>query len=227
MNSTFGISAAALCGFFALCAASAGSGASAGSASGATSGVAVARKADLKIEPGPEKYFTGRVQIAGQFQRKEPSRVTGAIVSFSPGARTAWHTHPAGQTLIVTERGAEGVARIKELTRGVGVDFALECVGTQESMQQAIQSTRPGGSVSYVGVPHGVELNGAELFFTHVHLHGGPAPVRRLLPELIDLVMNEKIRPGRVFDLVLPLSRVAEGYRSMHTPEAIKALLRP
>jgi len=132
-----------------------------------------------------------------------------------------------GATDIVTERGAEGVARIKELTRGIGVDCALECVGTQESMQQAIQSTRPGGSVSYVGVPHGVELNGAELFFTHVHLHGGPAPVRRFLPELIDLVMNEKIRPGKVFDLVLPLNQVAEGYRAMHTREAIKALLRP
>lgn len=132
-----------------------------------------------------------------------------------------------GATDIVTERGADGVSRIKELTNGVGVDCALECVGTQESMQQAIQSTRPGGSVSYVGVPHGVELNGAELFFTHVHLHGGPAPVRRFLPELIDLVMNEKIRPGKVFDLVLPLNQVADGYRAMHTREAIKALLRP
>jgi threonine dehydrogenase-like Zn-dependent dehydrogenase len=132
-----------------------------------------------------------------------------------------------GATDIVSERGAEGVARIKELTHGAGVDCALECVGTQESMQQAIQSTRPGGSVSYVGVPHGVELNGAELFFTHVHLHGGPAPVRRFLPELIDLVMDEKIRPGKVFDLVLPLNQVAEGYRAMHTRKAIKALLRP
>lgn len=132
-----------------------------------------------------------------------------------------------GATDIVTERGADGVARIKELTNGVGVDCALECVGTQESMQQAIQSTRPGGSVSYVGVPHGVELNGAELFFTHVHLHGGPAPVRRFLPELIDLVMNGKIRPGKVFDLVLPLNQVADGYRAMHTRAAIKALLRP
>jgi quercetin dioxygenase-like cupin family protein len=100
MKSIFAISAAALSCFCALCAASAETG---GPASGATPGVVVARKADLKIEPGPEKYFTGRVQIAGQFQREEPSRVTGAIVSFTPGARTAWHTHPAGQTLIVTD----------------------------------------------------------------------------------------------------------------------------
>ena len=87
-----------------------------------------------------------------------------------------------GATDIVTERGDEGVARIKELTKGVGADSVLECVGTQESMQQAIQATRPGGFVSYVGVPHGVELDGQALFFSHVHLHGGPAPVRRYFP---------------------------------------------
>ena len=116
-----------------------------------------------------------------------------------------------GATDIVTERGDEGIARIKELTKGIGADSVLECVGTQESMMQAIRSARPGGFVSYVGVPHGVELDGTELFFAHVHLHGGPAPVRRYLPELIDLVLNEKINPGKVFDLTLPLDQVAEG----------------
>ena len=100
-----------------------------------------------------------------------------------------------GATDIVTERGDEGVARIKELTDGIGADAVLECVGTQESMMQAIRSTRPGGSVGYVGVPHGVELDGEELFFTHVHLHGGPAPVRRYLPELIDLVLEPEDQP--------------------------------
>jgi threonine dehydrogenase-like Zn-dependent dehydrogenase len=74
-------------------------------------------------------------------------------------------------------------------------------------MMQAIRSTRKGGHVSYVGVPHGVELKGEELFYTHVHLHGGPAPVRRYLPKLIDLVLNKKINPGKVFDLTLPLDR--------------------
>ncbi|MDQ6676168.1 MAG: zinc-dependent alcohol dehydrogenase family protein [Acidobacteriota bacterium] len=132
-----------------------------------------------------------------------------------------------GATDIVTERGDDGVARIKELTNGIGADSVLECVGTQESMMQAIRATRPGGSVGYVGVPHGVKLDGEKLFYAHVHLHGGPAPVRRFLPELIDLVWNKKINPGKVFDLTLPLDQVAEGYRAMDERRAIKALLRP
>ncbi len=132
-----------------------------------------------------------------------------------------------GATDIVTERGDEGVARIKALTDGIGADSVLECVGTQESMKQAIGSTRKGGYVSYVGVPHGVQLEGQELFFAHVHLHGGPAPVRRFLPKLIDLVLNGKVNPGKVFDLTLPLEQVAEGYRAMDERRAIKTLLRP
>ncbi|OLE18902.1 MAG: IMP dehydrogenase [Betaproteobacteria bacterium 13_1_20CM_3_63_8] len=132
-----------------------------------------------------------------------------------------------GATDIVTERGDEGVARIKELTQGIGADSVLECVGTQESMMQAIGSTRKGGYMAYVGVPHGVELKGEELFYAHVHLHGGPAPVRRFLPELIDLVWKGKINPGKVFDLTLPLDQVAEGYRAMDERRAIKTLLRP
>ena len=132
-----------------------------------------------------------------------------------------------GATDIVTERGDDGVARIKELTNGIGADSVLECVGTQESMMQAIRSTRPGGGIGYVGVPHNVELDGEQLFFSHVHLHGSPAPVRRYLPELIKLVVEGKINPGKVFDLVLPLDRVAEGYRAMDERRAIKALLRP
>jgi threonine dehydrogenase-like Zn-dependent dehydrogenase len=131
-----------------------------------------------------------------------------------------------GATDIVTERGDEGVARIKELTKGIGADGVLECVGTQEAMMQAIRSTRQGGYVGYVGVPHGVELKGEELFFTHVHLHGGPAPVRRYLPRLIDLVLSGKINPGEVFDLTLPLEQVGEAYRAMDERRAIKALLR-
>jgi len=132
-----------------------------------------------------------------------------------------------GATDIVTERGDEGVARIKELTGGIGADSVLECVGTQESMLQAIRSTRQGGYVGYVGVPHGVELDGQQLFYAHVHLHGGPAPVRRFLPELIELVFNRTINPGKVFDLTLPLDRVAEGYRAMDERRAVKTLLRP
>ena len=132
-----------------------------------------------------------------------------------------------GATDIVTERGDDGVARIKELTKGIGADSVLECVGTQESMMQAIRSTRPGGSIGYVGVPHGAQLDLEQLLFTLVRLHGGPAPVRRFLPNLIKLVLEGKINPGKVFDLTLPLNQVAEGYRAMDERRAIKALLRP
>src|SRR5881275_455360 len=132
-----------------------------------------------------------------------------------------------GATDIIAERGDEGSARIKDMTRGIGADSVLECVGTQESMMQAIRAARPGGHVSYVGVPHEVELNGQELFFSHVHLHGGPAPVRRYLPDLIDRVLNGKIEPGKVFDQTLPLEQVAEGYQAMDERRAIKTLLRP
>lgn len=132
-----------------------------------------------------------------------------------------------GATDIVTERGLEGSSRIKELTRGIGADCVLECVGTQESMQQAIQAARPGGHVSYVGVPHEVNLDGQQLFFSHIHLHGGPAPVRHYMQHLIDLVWERKVNPGKVFDLVLPLEQVADGYRAMDERRAIKTLLRP
>jgi threonine dehydrogenase-like Zn-dependent dehydrogenase len=132
-----------------------------------------------------------------------------------------------GATDVVIERGDDGIARIKELTDGLGAHSVIEAVGTQESMMQAIRSTRPGGHVGYVGVAHGVELPGQELFFSHVHLHGGPAPVRRFLPELIGLIWNRTINPGKVFDFELPLDQAAEGYRAMDERRAIKTLLRP
>ena len=132
-----------------------------------------------------------------------------------------------GATDIVEERGDQGAARIKELTNGLGAQSVIEAVGTQESMMQAIRSTRPGGHVGFVGVLHDVELAGEEMFFSHVHLHGGPAPVRHFLPQLVDLIWNREIDPGKVFDLTLPLERVAEGYRAMDERRAIKALLWP
>ncbi len=132
-----------------------------------------------------------------------------------------------GATDIVEERGDEGVARIKDLTNGLGAHSVIEAVGTQESMMQAIRSTREGGHVGFVGVSHDVQLPGEEMFFSHVHLHGGPAPVRRFLPELIDLIWNRQINPGRVFDLELPLEQAAEGYQAMDERRAIKTLLRP
>jgi threonine dehydrogenase-like Zn-dependent dehydrogenase len=132
-----------------------------------------------------------------------------------------------GATDIVEERGDDGVTKIKELTNGLGAHSVVEAVGTQESMMQAISSTRPGGHVGFVGVGHGVAVDGMDLFWSLVHLHGGPAPVRRFLPELIDLIWNREIDPGRVFDLELSLDQAAEGYRAMDQRRAIKALLRP
>ena len=132
-----------------------------------------------------------------------------------------------GATDIVTERGDDGVAKIKELTNGLGAHSVIEAVGTHESMMQSMRAARPGGHVGFVGVLHGVEIPGEEFFFSHVHLHGGPAPVRHYLPELMDLIWNRRINPGRVFDLTLPLEQVAEGYRAMDERRAIKALLRP
>jgi hypothetical protein len=130
-----------------------------------------------------------------------------------------------GATDIISERGDKGVARIKDLTNNIGADSVLECVGTKESMAQAIQCARPGAMIGYVGVPHGVELDGQSLFFSQTGMLGGPAPVRRFLPHLIDLVLQRKVNPGKVFDLKLPLAEVAEGYRAMDERRAIKTLL--
>jgi threonine dehydrogenase-like Zn-dependent dehydrogenase len=151
----------------------------------------------------------------------------GRIIVMSRHATRQKLARDFGATDVVAERGPEAVERIKELTHGIGADATLECVGTHESMTQAVLSTRPGGFVGYVGVPHGVTLKGEELFFKHVGLMGGPAPVRRYLPDLIARVWKGEINPGKVFDLTLPLSQAAEGYRAMHERRAIKTLLRP
>jgi threonine dehydrogenase-like Zn-dependent dehydrogenase len=132
-----------------------------------------------------------------------------------------------GATDILAERGDAGVKAVKELTGGIGADSVLECVGTHESMTQALRSARPGGNVGFVGVPHGVELPSEELFYSHVGLRGGPAPVRAFLPDLIERVWDRRINPGKVFDLTLPLERVAEAYKAMDERRAVKTLLQP
>jgi threonine dehydrogenase-like Zn-dependent dehydrogenase len=132
-----------------------------------------------------------------------------------------------GATDIIEERGDDGVAKVKELTGGLGAHSVIEAVGTQESMMQAIRSTRAGGHVGFVGVSHDVQLPGRELFYSGVHLHGGPAPVRQYLPELIQLIWDRTIDPGKVFDLTLPLEDAAEAYRAMDERRAIKVLLQP
>ncbi len=167
----------------------------------------------------------GAVGLLGVLSAKQMG--AGRIIAMSRHESRQKLAREFGATDIVSERGDQGVARIKELTEGIGADAVLECVGTQESMMQAIRATRPGGDVGFVGVPHGVALKGEDLFYAHVRLHGGPAPVRRFLPKLIDMVWNGKINPGKVFDLTLPLEQVAEGYRAMDERRAIKTLLRP
>lgn len=132
-----------------------------------------------------------------------------------------------GATDIVEARGDEGVSHVKDLTDGLGAHSVIEAVGTQESMMQAMQATRPGGHVGFVGLTRQVSVPGSDLFSSGIHLHGGPAPVRRYLPDLIDRIMTRRIDPGRVFDVTLPLSEAAEGYASMDERRAIKVLLEP
>lgn len=180
-----------------------------------------------KVKPGATVVVVGdgAVGLLGVLSAKQMG--AERIIAMSRHEARQKLAREFGATDIVTERGEKGVARINDLTNGIGAHSVLECVGTQESMMQAISSTRRGGYVSYVGVPHGVDLNGEQLFFAHVHLHGGPAPVRRYLPELVKLVWSRKINPGKVFDLTLPLAQVGEGYRAMDERRAIKTLLRP
>ncbi len=132
-----------------------------------------------------------------------------------------------GATDIVEERGEEGVSRVKDLTNGLGAHSVIEAVGTQQSMTQAIGACRPGGHVGFVGVSHDVNLSGGLLFGTEVHLHGGPAPVRRFLPTLIERVLAGTINPGRVFDQRIPLDEAPAGYKAMDERRAIKVLLEP
>jgi threonine dehydrogenase-like Zn-dependent dehydrogenase len=183
--------------------------------------------ADVKPGKTVAVVGDGAVGLLGVLSAKQMG--AERIIAMSRHEKRQKLAREFGATDIVIERGDEGVSRIKELTKGIGADLVLECVGTPESMTQALRSTRPGGHMGFVGVPHGVVLNGQDLFFTyaHVHLHGGPAPVRRFLPDLIDLVWKGRINPGKVFDLTLPLDQVAEGYRAMDERRAIKTLLRP
>src|SRR3954468_19597045 len=185
--------------------------------------------AAVAAEAGPGKTVAvvgdGAVGLLGVLAARE----LGAerIVIFSRHADRQALAREFGATDVIIERGDEGVARLKELTNGLGAHSTIEAVGTQESMMQAIRSTRPGGHLGYVGVTHDVQLPGMDLFFSHVHLHGGPAPVRRFLPDLIDLITDRQIDPGKVFDLSLPLDQAAEGYQAMDERRAIKVLLRP
>ncbi|OZB87756.1 MAG: IMP dehydrogenase [Microbacterium sp. 14-71-5] len=183
--------------------------------------------AAVAAEVGPGKTVAvvgdGAVGLLGVLAAKQ----LGAerIIAMSRHADRQALARQFGATDVVEERGDAGVARIKELTGGLGAHSTIEAVGTQESMMQAIRATRAGGHVGYVGVSHDVSLPGQELFRSGVHLHGGPAPVRRFLPELIGLIWDRTIDPGAVFDLTLPIEQAADGYRAMDERRAIKVLL--
>lgn len=132
-----------------------------------------------------------------------------------------------GATEIIAERGPDAVERILDATDGIGADAVLECVGTTESFATAFAAARPGATVGFVGVPNGVDaFPTATAFARNVGLAGGMAPVRRYLPQLLELVLSGDIDPGRVFDRELPMAEAAEGYRLMDEREAIKVLLR-
>src|SRR4029453_8765830 len=116
---------------------------------------------------------------------------------------------------IVEERGEEATATVMELTDGVGVDAALECVGTDQAMQTAFSTARPGSMVGYVGVPHGVEVPLQEMFFRNKGLRGGSDPVRAYIPELLPDVLEGRIDPGRVLDFETDLEHIADAYAAM------------
>ncbi|WP_328767075.1 zinc-dependent alcohol dehydrogenase family protein [Streptomyces sp. NBC_00286] len=155
----------------------------------------------------------------------ERSRDWGRIIAMSRHPERQELARFYGATDIVAERGDEGVAKIKELTGGLGAHSVVEAVGTQESTMQAIGATRPGGHLGFVGVNYDVTIPGIDLFFAGIHTEGGPAPVRRFLPDLIQLIWDRKIDPGKVFDLTLPLDQAAEGYKAMDERRATKVLL--
>ena len=183
--------------------------------------------AAVAAEIGPGKTVAvvgdGAVGLMGVLAAKQLGAERIIAMSRHPERRELARFY--GATDIVEERGDKGVERIKELTNGLGAHSVIEAVGTQESMMQAIHAARPGGHIGFVGVSHGVTIDGLELFFSEVHLLGGPAPVRRFLPELIQLVWDRKIDPGKVFDLTLPLDEAAEGYKAMDERRATKVLL--
>ena len=133
-----------------------------------------------------------------------------------------------GATDVVSERGEEGVARVRELTGGFGAQSVLECVGTSQAMDTSMGIVRAGGAVGRVGVPHYEAINGAQqIFYRNVIVAGGPAPTRAYIDELLPDVMEGRIDPGRVFDRTVGLDGVPDGYRAMNEREALKVLIRP
>lgn len=180
-----------------------------------------------RVRPGGTVVVVGDGAVGQMAVLAAREQGAGRIIIMSRHPARQQLARRFGATDIVAERGEEGVGAILEMTRGVGADSVLECVGTDAAVHQALGVTRRGGSMAFVGVPHGVQLSGAALFMSQLRMEGGPAPVRRFLPDLMARVLEGRMDPSPVFDLRLPLGEVAEGYRAMDERRAIKVLLMP
>jgi threonine dehydrogenase-like Zn-dependent dehydrogenase len=148
------------------------------------------------------------------------------IISLSRNPSRQKVAREFGATDIIAERGKEAYEAVMGLTDGVGVDASLECVGTNESMQTALSIARPGSTVGYVGVPHGVQIPVEDIFYRNVGVHGGPAPARAYMPELLDDILKGHINPGRVFDFTTDLNDIEQAYGAMDERRAIKSLVK-
>jgi threonine dehydrogenase-like Zn-dependent dehydrogenase len=181
-----------------------------------------------RVAPGRTVVVVGdgAVGLCGVLATKRLG--AGRIIAMSRHADRQAIAREFGATDIVEERGDEGVAKVRELLGGVLADSVLECVGTKESMEQALHSVRPGGALGFVGVPTGgAEIPLRYLFDKNITVSGGMAPARTYIPELLADVLAGRINPGRVFDVEMSLEEAPEAYKAMDERRAIKVLLRP
>jgi threonine dehydrogenase-like Zn-dependent dehydrogenase len=150
----------------------------------------------------------------------------GRVIALSRNPARQALARSFGAMDVVAERGDAATEAVLQLTDGIGVDAALECVGTGQSMATALSVARPGASVGYVGVPHGVEIPVNTIFYRNIGVRGGPSPVRHYIPELLGDVLEGRIQPGRVFDFETDLDHITEAYAAMDERRAVKSLLR-
>jgi threonine dehydrogenase-like Zn-dependent dehydrogenase len=192
--------------------------------------MATGHHAAVSAQVGPGRTVVvvgdGAVGLCGVLAAKRLG--AGRIIAMSRHADRQAIAREFGATDIVQERGDDGVAKVRELLGGVLADSVLECVGTKESMEQALHSVRPGGALGFVGVPTGgAEIPLRYLFDKNITVSGGMAPARTYIPELLKDVLSGAINPGRVFDVEMPLEDAPEAYRAMDERRAIKVLLTP
>ncbi|WP_300080599.1 zinc-dependent alcohol dehydrogenase family protein [Propioniciclava sp.] len=179
-----------------------------------------------RVQPGSSVVVVGDGAVGLCAVLAAATMGASTVIALSRHADRQAVAHEFGATHIVAERGDDGIARVKELTDGIGADCVIECVGTQDARLTAVHACRKGGDIGLLGIPHG-DLPLGQLFWDNKGIKGGPAHVRAYLPALLDLVLARTINPGRVFDLELPLSEIAEAYAAMDERRAIKSLVRP